>query len=290
MALYTFHNLTLEVRQEREETGKGLAALLHELSWVSTPALGRAVSLRLSVSCPDGGLRAPPLVHAVFRADGFCGLEDKNDFYLTDGSSLFHLQAVQGQGYAYLAPSFFAKPRFLQRNFWAFGLLKLLRPLGFYSLHAAGVVTPQGLGLLIVGGSGSGKSTLAIGLIRQGWGYLSDDAVLLWLQPEGVEALAFRKNFYVNAGAAGEYTDLPLGEEVPDATGEQRRKVCIEEAYPEQYMSRCLPRVLLFSRIVPHPYNSTLLPLDRLSALRNLLAHSGHSCLTRARWSSTWRS
>jgi hypothetical protein len=38
VALYTFNNLTLEVRQEREGTRKGLAELLHELSWVSTPA------------------------------------------------------------------------------------------------------------------------------------------------------------------------------------------------------------------------------------------------------------
>jgi hypothetical protein len=51
----------------------------------------------------------------------------------------------------------------LQRNFWAFGLLKLLRPLGFFSLHAAGVVSGHGRGLLINGRPGSGKSTLALG-------------------------------------------------------------------------------------------------------------------------------
>jgi hypothetical protein len=138
----------------------------------------------------------------VFRADGFCGLESGDDFYLTDGASLFHLQPMRGQAEAQLATSFVDKPVLLQCNFRAFGLLKLLRSLGLYSLHAAGLVAREGPGLLLVAGSGSGKSTLALGLIRQGWGYLSDDAVLLRLQPKGVAALALRKDFYVDAGPA----------------------------------------------------------------------------------------
>ena len=136
-------------------------------------------TLRLAVRLHTGALRVPSRARLVFRAEGFCGLELGDEFYLTDGASLLHLQPMQGQGTAQLAPTFCAQPRVVQRNFWAFGLLKLLRPLGLYSLHAAGVVTADGLGVLIIGASGSGKSTLALGLIRQGWGYLSDDAVLL---------------------------------------------------------------------------------------------------------------
>ena len=59
---------------------------------------------------------------------------------------------------------FFPKPTMTQANFWCFGLLKLLRPLGIYSLHAAGLASEAGEGVLLVGPSGSGKSTLAIGL------------------------------------------------------------------------------------------------------------------------------
>jgi hypothetical protein len=82
----------------------------------------------------------------VFRAEGFWGVEQGDDFYLTDGASLLHLQTVQGQGTAQLASNFYTQPRVVQGNFWAFGLLKLLRPLGFYSLHAAGVVPTHGGG------------------------------------------------------------------------------------------------------------------------------------------------
>ena len=274
MARYVFHNLTLDVRHEGEEIVEELAQLLHGLSFITTTAADREPSLCLSVRLGHQRVSVPSTAHIVFEADGFSGLESGEEFYLTDGHSLFHLQMAKGRGDAHLAPSFFAKPSLLQRNFWTFGLLKLLRPLGLYSLHAAGVVTKEGLGLLIIGESSSGKSTLALGLIRQGWSYLSDDAVLLRLHAEGVEALAFRKNFYIDASSAAAYVDLPLGEEALDAAGKQRRRVRVEDAYPGQYVSRCVPRVLLFSHIAPQAH-STVLVLDRLSALTQLLAGSG---------------
>ena len=263
MSLYVFHDLILQVEQEERDSREDLNCLLEELSWVRIPAPPRKPHLRLSVSLHHNGLSIPPTAREVFRADGFCVQESCDALYLTDGSSLLRLQPVQGLGMALIAPSFFAKPPLLQSNFWAFGLLKLLRPLGLYSLHAAGIVSNAGLGFLIIGPSGSGKSTLAIGLARQGWHYLSDDAVLLRPQGDAIEALALRKHFYIDADAATFSGEIPLGEEVPDSTGRLRRKVCLEEVYPAQYMARCLPGVLLFSRIIPDA-KSALLRLDRV--------------------------
>ena len=136
------------------------------------------------------------------------------------------------------------------------------------------LVTKGGLGLLLVGPSGSGKSTLAIGLIRHGWHYLSDDAVLLRSQAEGVEALALRKHFYIDADAAASSVELPLGEEVPDSRGRRRRRVYLEGVSGGRYVAGCFPHVLLFCRIVPQA-QSSLLPLDRVHALKHLLAASG---------------
>lgn len=209
--LYRFHDLTLEVNQEESMSDVGVSHLLQDLSFASLHAGKENMSLRLFVRMSDQVVRSPSVASEVFRMDGLCGREQGNDFYLTEGTSLLHLKVLKGEGEATLAPLFFQQPPLLQQRFWGFGLLKLLRPLGLYGLHAAGVVSPTGLGLLMVGESGCGKSTLAIQMIRQGWGYLSDDAVLLRLQPEGVEALAFRKPFSINADNAAEYTDLPLG-------------------------------------------------------------------------------
>ena len=147
----------------------------------------------------DAPLGLPVQAREVFRVEGLSGHECGDHFYLTEGTSLLHLQRSQGQGTAQLVPAFAQQPQLLRHQFWAVGLVKLLRPLGLYGLHAAGLVTPPDGGMLLVGGSGSGKSTLTIGLVRQGCGYLSDDALLLRPQPEGVEALAFRKPFSIDA-------------------------------------------------------------------------------------------
>jgi hypothetical protein len=271
---YTWHDLTLAVQHDEPQTTAELEPLLHDLSWVRTEVGGHSPALCLTVHLDDHRRRIPPAAREVFRAEGFSGFECCDDFYLTDGASLLHLQVGRGRGEAWLDPDFAAKPRILQRNFWAFGLLKLLRPLGLFSLHAAGVVSKHGGGLLIVGCSGSGKSTLALGLMRQGWGLLSDDAVLLRQKPEGVEALGCRKHVYVHTDAAGRYADLPLGEEVPDGAGGRKRRVGIETAFPAQQMAGCRPRVLLFSHIIPQP-KSALRPIHGPTALKQLLAHSG---------------
>ena len=93
--------------------------------------------------------------------------------------------------------------------------------------------------------------------------------------------MALRKHFYIDADAAVSSGEIPLGEEAPDNNGRPRRRVCLEEVYPAQYMARCLPQVLLFSRIVPDA-QSTLLRLDRVHALRHLLAGSGPQLFDRA--------
>jgi hypothetical protein len=130
------------------------------------------------------------------------------------GPSCFYLQSLEGKGEVYLASSFSDQSPLLQQKFLAYGLVRLLRPLGLFSLHAASLLTPDGVGVLIVGRSGSGKSTLTLGLIRKGWGYLSDDAVLLRNGSEAVEALALRKSCYIDAQTAVDYSDFRLGEMV----------------------------------------------------------------------------
>lgn len=281
MPLYTFHDLILRTEQEEQCGGEDLDRLLAGLSWVRILPRPAKPDLCLSICSRSNGLRAPPAARELFRADGLCAQQNGDNLYLTDESSLLHLQLARGRGSAFIAPSFFTKPLLLQNNFWAFGLLKLLRPLGLYSLHAAGIVSSEGSGLLVIGPSGSGKSTLAIELTRRGWRYLSDDAVLLRFHGEAIEALALRKHFYIDADAAVSPGEIPLGEKIPDRTGRTRRRVCLEDVHSAQYMASCLPRVLLFSRIVPDAHSS-LLRLAPIHALRRLLAGSGPQLFDRA--------
>jgi hypothetical protein len=45
----------------------------------------------------------------------------------------------------------------------------------FLVVHAGAVITPAGYGVLLPGEAGSGKTTLTAGLVRAGFGYLSDE-------------------------------------------------------------------------------------------------------------------
>lgn len=55
----------------------------------------------------------------------------------------------------------------------------LLAELGRALVHAGGVVSPDGRAWLLVGDARAGKSTTCATLMRAGWGYLSDDQVVL---------------------------------------------------------------------------------------------------------------
>jgi|SoiMethySBSTD1v2_1073268.scaffolds.fasta_scaffold07985_8 hypothetical protein len=279
MARYSFHDLILEVQPDELESRSGLAGLWSNLSWVPAASEGMPFT-DLSFRVHTGEFKVPTNGSFAFEADGVSGIEDHDAFYLSDGSSVFYLQPTLKQADAYLSPSFFDKSVLQQSNFWSFCLLKLLRTLGFFSLHAAGLVSPEGQGTLVVGAPGSGKSTLALGLIRNGWGFLSDDAVLVHRELTSVKALPLRRHFYIDANAAPEYCDLRLGKEVADNAGGWRRRVYVEDAYSGQQLAVCVPEVLIFTTIVSQEH-STLLPLNHVAALKHLLDGSGSQLFDR---------
>jgi hypothetical protein len=60
--------------------------------------------------------------------------------------------------------------------FWHLNTEITRRSGDFLLVHAGAVATPAGAGLLLPAPSGHGKSTLVAGLVRAGFGYLSDEA------------------------------------------------------------------------------------------------------------------
>jgi len=278
--LYALDSLVLELDSE-EPLQTQIDGLLRELSWVRVEDCVQKPTLHLCVRSTDATPGIPRNCHEVLRAGDFTGYEAADEFYLTDGASLLHLGPRHGKAYARIASSFSRKSEQSQANFWCFGLLKLLRPLGIYSLHAAALAAVDGSGLLLSGAPGSGKSTLAIGLIREGWKYLSDDAVLLRDDSERVEALACRRSFYIDAIRSQDYADLSLGDEIPDSNGRERCRVEINEVFGAQHVRRCVPRMVIFPRIKSLD-QSTVGPIDRLSALGLLLSQSAPQLFDRA--------
>jgi len=292
MAEYAFDNLRLRVEPAALEARADLPRLLAHLSWQRVSDAVDVPVRRLRIRIHEQVGKVPPDARLVLRTESFCGFERDDGFFLSDGETIFHLVQSRAQGDAYLGPSFFSKSTMLQDNFWSFGLVKLLRPFGLYTLHAAGLVSPEGDGLLAVGPSESGKTTLALGLVRTGWHYLSDDAVVISRTTDtcreneagadlpDIEARPLRAHFYIDSTAASRQPDVQLGQEVADGFGGRRRRVFLTGAYARHKVSACMPRILLFPRIVSHG-KSELIPLNEVAAFTSLLDASGRQTFDR---------
>ncbi|HEX5108071.1 MAG TPA: hypothetical protein VFV95_06475 [Vicinamibacterales bacterium] len=283
--MYRFDTVALRVEPADLADAAGLHGLCASLG--SVPEAGAAADAVRSATLhlhPCGN-DAPSGASIRYDTREFRILDDDHGSYVTDGLSTLHIRAGHSQADAYLDDSFHRRPRLVQSQFWSFCILALLRPLGYFSLHAAAVVAPDAAGTLIVGPSGSGKSTLAVGLIRAGWGYSSDDAVLLCQRSQTVHALTLRTQFYVDGAAASSYEDMRLGRETVDAAGGVRRQLHIDERYADRRVAESRPRLVLFPTIVDAE-RSTIVRLDVASTVQRLLNASGpqlfdRACMTR---------
>lgn len=134
-----------------------------------------------------------------------------------------------------------------------------MRRCGLFELHSAGVVTPDGAGVLIIGPSGSGKSTLATQLTAAGWHYLSDDSLLLYREEEVVHARALRRVFALSdetfsVSGIGDRESLTT-EVLPFDPLKKRFEP--QSVFPDAFREVCEPRLLLFSQITREPESHT---------------------------------
>jgi hypothetical protein len=87
----------------------------------------------------------------------------------------------------------------------------LLAGLGRALVHAAAIVHPAGGAWLLAGDARAGKSTTCATLVAGGWGYLSDDQVVLAAQHDGVQAHGWLRPFHLDA-SPGVRTEIPPAE------------------------------------------------------------------------------
>jgi hypothetical protein len=126
-----------------------------------------------------------------------------------------------------------------------------MRRCGLFELHAAGVVSPTGTGVLIIGPSGSGKSTLATQLATAGWQYLSDDSLLLYDNEAVVEARALRRVFALSdetfsASGIGKLGSLAT-EVLPFDPSKKRFEP--RSVFPDRFVDVCRPKIMVFPRV-----------------------------------------
>ena len=127
--------------------------------------------------------------------------------------------------------------------------------------HAAGVVAPDGGAWLLVGDTHAGKSTTVANLLRCGWGYVSDDNVVLARGGGGIVVEGWPRHFHMDEGwEAG----APVG---------RRGAVDPRERWPGRWIDSAPLAGLLFPRVEPGE-PTELAPCPSAEALAALLRQS----------------
>jgi hypothetical protein len=191
---------------------------------------------------------------------------------ITDGDSTFNIEPWSVRGTVSIHPSFTKKALTSKSNFFLLGLTYLFSYQGLFDLHGAALAN-DGVGYLLLGEANSGKSSIALNLVHQGWHYASDDSLLLRSNGEAVEVLSFRKIFYIDPAVASKYPELDtLVSKKSNASG-SKSFLDLEKAYPNQFQPSIVPRVLIFSKIMPDQKSSIQL-YCKGQALADLLKQS----------------
>ena len=276
--------LTVELVCQETHHGEAIYALWRELFCIDGaggPAL--EPSFRLQFKPPKWGAGTAVRGEKVFESASLLVLKCENGFYFRCGSSELELDVSQGCGEGVLDSGFWTCPLRDRREFFLLAFLMLMRQHGLYGLHANGVAKDDS-GCLIIGYSGAGKTTLSIGLLKEGWSYLSDDAIMLRKNSNGVEALAFRRGFSLTQATSVHFPELNIsttsattpGYGAASAYGRlngDKRALDLDPLFPGMFASRCVPRLMLFPEISSRS-RSELIPLGYAEALTSLLGQS----------------
>lgn len=229
-----------------------------------------AITLRFTSS--DARPLRPVDGTVVFESDPLRMLETYRGFQLVCGETALDINVSGGHGEGVLDDSFWDHPLQYQRQFFLLSLLMLMRPFGLYGLHA-NCVSNDTSGCLIVGNSGAGKTSLALSLIKQGWNYLSDDAVMVRRSGDGVEAQAFRLGFSLTPETVCRFPELGSSHAFNGELRNGKRAMDIELVFPGQRVQSCSPQLIVFPEISGRAH-SELVPVSRANALTRLFEQS----------------
>jgi hypothetical protein len=161
-----------------------------------------------------------------------------------------------------------------------------LRPAGLFHLHAAALVLPSGVPVIVAGGSGAGKTTTTLALLEAGADYLGDDTLFLHAPAPGsgaaVDVIAFPREFHLGPTTLAAFPRLGPLAGPPSARGD-KRPLDPRRAYPGRHRPSVAVRPLeadggagaiaLFPSIAAAPV-TTLAPIARADAFGHLLASS----------------
>lgn len=217
------------------------------------PQLAENIAFTIRMRCGGPLPLAPPGLEVFEVAYGHCYTDGTISYLYVEDSVVVIRPRASGVIDVYLGETQHAQHPVSLANVMSYALDAAMRRCGLYQLHGAGVVEPEkGVGALIMGGSGSGKSTLTIQLAAQGWGYLTDDALLLNEDAgEVVEARGLRRTFAAGEDALAAFALPRLKEALGNIvlTDPSKRRLDPKVVFPNRYVESCVPHRLFFASI-----------------------------------------
>jgi hypothetical protein len=248
--------------------------------WHVTPINADGITANVTIALHTSNDQPLPPIHlAPFEVaeGGLCRTDSRTYFFENRGSKIVADHRDSSRVEVWIGNSEESRERSALARLIFNAAMTSMRRCGLYELHAAGVVSPSGQGMLVIGPSGSGKSTLAAQLAASGWQYLSDDSVLLYSGEGFVHAHALRRVFALTDeifSAAG-LADSIEATVVPFDPLKKRFEPA--EVFPGRFTLSCKPMKVLFSR-VENDAASRIVLLNRAETMARLIRMCPWAC------------
>jgi hypothetical protein len=270
--VYDIHGIRVALRTDSVAVAAGAERALAELTDRGTraPAMGDRATIEMDLRAESAPFQVPAEAQPQFRHAQVRCYRHGGELWYESADATVVLDPEAGKAEGRLAPSGAATSHPWRPQgdaVFTFSLLELLRHRGLFHLHAAGLAR-DGRGVLLAGNTGAGKSTLTVSMVRAGWDFLSDDAVLLRSCPGAVEALSLPSEFHLDPALAERFPELALLNDRPGYGSGAKRAFRPVEVYERQPMASCVPSLLVFPRIAPGATHAqALTPTQALTAL-----------------------
>jgi hypothetical protein len=228
---------------------------------IATPDM--TLNIRCGVTSPPvpGDLRQFEITHG-----GNC-FTDNQSYHLTFGNSRVVFGPGLNREVNLWVDQAYDIPSEIVTQLLSHALSPALRRANIFELHSAGVVPPgQKEAILLAGPSGSGKSTLTSQLARCGWGYLSDDILLLTEHEQKVAVQAFRR-FFALTPETMSAAKLPR---TADRSGRAKERVTPQEHFQAGPIQSARAATIVFPKITKTD-RSRVNPLTAAESMQRLL-------------------
>lgn len=242
-----------------------------------------AIDCTVRISCNEPP-RMPPFLETFDVPRGVC-YTDWHSYYLSIDESLILVHAFPAKvAEVWIGDSPHARQQISLANVISYAMMAAMRRVGLYELHSAGVVEPtNNVAALIIGASNSGKSTLTTRLVSEGWGYLSDDMLLLNENQGKIKARGLRRRFSISPRVVEEWELPRLKDALSEPIASDPTKCYLDPrlAFPNSFIEQCIPSVLLFPLIIGEP-SSRMEKISQSSAMMKLIDACAWARLDRA--------